>query len=396
VKSLSRIRAICTFAVCCAVSCLAQPQSTHSVTRDNYVGDEKCISCHRKYETYLTTAHHFTSRLPAEKSVLGHFSDKKNVLETANPGLFYRMDARADGFYETSVEGSAHPASHRERIDLVIGSGRKGQTYLFWKGLRLYELPVSYWTDIDQWVNSPGYPDDYADFARPVPPRCLECHAGYIESAGALTENLYKRKESFVPGISCEICHGPGKEHAARYASTPSASEIPPPGPDAETAIVNPAKLARERQIEVCALCHAGIGVRPLAPAFSYVPGRPLKDHMELQRPDPEGRIDVHGNQVALLERSRCFQSSQMTCATCHNVHVVQRDAAAFSKQCLGCHKPESCGMHVKLGASIVNNCVDCHMPKQQSNAIVSSANGRTVQPLVRTHWIKVYGTAAH
>src|SRR4029077_20834443 len=134
-----------------------------------------------------------------------------------------------------------------------------------------------------------------------------------IESAGALTDNLYGRKERFVPGIPCESCHGPGKEHVARYALMSSASEIPPPGPNRETAIVNPAKLARERQIEVCALCHAGIGVRSLAPAFSYVPGRPLKDHMEQQRPDPEVRIDVHGNQVALLERSRCSQSSQMT-----------------------------------------------------------------------------------
>ena len=64
---------------------------------------------------------------------------------------------------------------------MVIGCGEKGQTYLYWKGDRLFELPVSYWASLG-WVNSPGYRDGYSDFDRLTIPRCLECHATYFES----------------------------------------------------------------------------------------------------------------------------------------------------------------------------------------------------------------------
>src|SRR5690348_5964686 len=88
-----------------------------------------------------------------------------------------------------------------EPIDLVVGSGRKGQTYLFWKGDRLFQLPVSYWVELGHWVNSPGYTDGWAKFDRPVMPRCLECHASYAESvAGPQPNNRYK-KTNVVLGI---------------------------------------------------------------------------------------------------------------------------------------------------------------------------------------------------
>jgi len=294
------------------------------------------------------------------------------------------MDAASEEFYETALQGSPDdPVIRRERIDLVIGSGRKGQTYLFWAGNRLYELPVSYWTELDHWVSSPGYRDDVAEFSRPVPGRCLECHAGYFDiQSAAPAANAYN-KSNFVLGISCERCHGPGQEHARKHHEQPQKL--------LQEAIANPAKLVRKRQIDICAVCHGGIGAMPLTPAFSYLPGAQLEDYIVLDRPGPDAAIDVHGNQVALLERSRCFQSSQMTCSTCHDVHTAQREAAGFAQHCLVCHKPESCGMHAKLEAKTKDDCIDCHMPLQPSKAIVSDVSGRKVRPLVRSHWIRIY-----
>ena len=99
------------------------------------------------------------------------------------------------------------------------------------------------------------------------------------------------------------------------------------------------------------------------------------------------------GNQVALLARSRCFQSSgTMTCSTCHDEHAPERAAASYSNHCLTCQEPDKCGMYAKLGAPIATNCIDCHMPVQQSKLIVSDVNGRDVNANVRNHWIKVYG----
>ena len=121
------------------------------ISPESYVGDSKCLSCHADKQTYLQTAHHLTSSLPTQQSIEGSFSPGQNVLKTTNPDLSFRMDATADGFTETAVIGTLPNAiTHTERIDLVIGSGRKGHTYLYWKGDRLFELPVSYWTELAQ------------------------------------------------------------------------------------------------------------------------------------------------------------------------------------------------------------------------------------------------------
>jgi Cytochrome c554 and c-prime len=372
--------------------CSPQPEQPDlermPISRDRYVGDEKCGLCHRdKFESFSKTAHHLTSRLATAGSIAGSFAVGANFLKTSNPGLSFRMDAKGGRFYQTAVFGVAPSITEQtEPIDLVIGSGRKGQTYLFWKGERLFQLPVSYWIDIGQWVNSPGYTDGDASFDRPVMPRCLECHGSYAEPlAGSRANNGYN-KNRVALGISCERCHGPGREHVSRYQSaTPVNSS---------EAIVNPAKLSRDRNVEVCAQCHAGKRF-PIAPAFSYLPGQPLDDYLDRDVSDPNSTIDVHGGQVALLQKSRCYQSSEsMTCSTCHNVHQSQRDVAAFSSRCLTCHNAGDCRIFDKIGSKIADRCVECHMPVQESKAIVTASNGKQTRARIRTHWIKVYPDA--
>lgn len=357
-------------------------------TGGDFLGDAACQECHQQVGiTYARTAHHRTSQLPTEHSILGSFTSGENVLKTDDPDLHFRMDAKESGFYETAVFWQPPDQKTRtERIDIVTGSGDKGQTYLYWKGNQLFQLPVSYWTALKGWITSPGYSEGAANFDRPILPRCLECHATYFESIPSGKAENYYQKMDFVLGISCERCHGPGRAHVDYERSQPVAVS------SGTHFIVNPASLLRERQIEVCAQCHGGIG-QSIAPAFSYVPGQQLENYVTLPHPDAEARVDVHGNQVALTQRSRCYRSSQMTCTTCHDVHAPEHVAASYSEKCLQCHREQDCGEFVKLGTKIRENCIDCHMPLQDSNLIVSDLNGKQVKARIRNHWIKVYPT---
>ena len=387
VRALQRLGALSIFFISSALfaaTAASFQQSSHTVRATDFAGDDKCLSCHQDKRGFLDTSHHLTSSLPTKASIGGKFSDGENTLKTSNPDLYYRMEAREDGFYQTAVLGTPpDTVSLSKRFDIVIGSGRKGQTFLFWSETdQLFQLPVSYWTELRKWVNSPGYEDGVMDFGRPISPRCLECHASFFESRSDPSAVNRYNKTNYTLGISCEKCHGPGQEHVARQHSELTKSS--------GQAIVNLTKLPRARQLEVCGLCHGGLGIQKVA-AFSYVPGQPLADYVHLKSPEPNEAIDSHGNQVALLERSRCFQSSAMTCSTCHNVHLTQRNAAAFSGNCLACHKKTSCGMYFKKGDRIAENCIDCHMPKLTSNLIVSTYEGKKAQPQVRAHWIKVY-----
>jgi cytochrome c554/c'-like protein len=364
---------------------LGGPRATRSpaqaVRADNAVGDSTCLSCHAPKATFEQTAHRLTSQLPARGSILGSFRRGDNILRTSNPSLYFRMDSTASGFYESAVFGRAPDTSVRtERIAYVTGL-RKGQSYLYWHGDQLYQLPISWWSGVG-WANSPAYPDGRPNFERPIPPRCLECHATAFEP---LTDpslvNRY-RPTGVILGISCETCHGAGREHVRRERSLLRAVLSP--------AIVNPARLARERQLDGCALCHSGTAPLQTA-AFTYVPGQPLEKRFSLSAPPDTGQLDVHGNQVGLLERSRCFRASQMTCATCHDVHQEQRDVAAFSGRCLQCHTVQSCGLFPQHGQALVGRCVNCHMPALTSATVVSQYRGREVRVQVRSHWIKVY-----
>jgi hypothetical protein len=357
-------------------------------SREDYVGDEVCRPCHEdEFKTYQATAHHLTSRVADAHSIAGSFAAGANLFKTANPSLYFKMTADADGFHQTAVD-EVSPGKNVElaqRFDIVVGV-RKSQTYLYWKDDELFELPISWWSGSGQWINSPGYEDGAVRFDRPIYPRCLECHGSYFKSL-APPPNKYDRS-SLLLGIECERCHGPGREHVALYSSRN------PPRASVAKAIVNPASLPRNRQVDGCALCHAGLG-NPLQPALSFQPGDALDKYLQLPDTDTDSAVDVHGNQVELLKKSRCFRSSNMTCITCHNVHQVQNEAASFSKYCLNCHKAQQCGKFATMRGQIANNCVDCHMPLKKSQALFSNSNNQTIQLPVRDHDIAVYADSS-
>jgi hypothetical protein len=172
---------------------------------EGYLGDDACRPCHAtQVDSFHQTAHFLTSALPTQHSILGKFTPGENILKTSNPNLSFRMDAKGNTFTQTAVA----TGERTEKFAFVIGSGDKGQTYLFWDEDQLFQLPVSYWRDLG-WVNSPGYRDGFADFERQIIPRCLECHATYFEALPPPT-NRYSTT-AYSLGIQCEKCHGPGR-----------------------------------------------------------------------------------------------------------------------------------------------------------------------------------------
>lgn len=269
----------------------------------------------------------------------------------------------------------------------------KGQTYLYWQANKLFQLPVSYFAPADQWANSPGLPDQPV-FNRPVTSRCMECHSTFA----AYTETGVKRQAEFdkgkiIYGVQCEKCHGPGAEHAVFHAQHPGETK--------GKYISNPGNFTRQQQVDLCALCHGG-RMDKLKPSFTFVAGDSLSRFFkpnETNKLIPTlGNVEVHGNQVGLLQSSKCYtMTSTLTCLTCHNTHESERGKIElFSQRCMTCHSVEHnnfCKMNDSLGPSITSNCIDCHMPRKTSMAIALKLQGNGVPTAasIRSHLISIY-----
>lgn len=170
------------------------------------------------------------------------------------------------------------------------------------------------------------------------------------------TLNQYKR-ETMILGVTCEVCHGPGRDHVAFHQTHPEARS--------GQAVVHPKRLSRELQMDLCAQCHSN-AIKHRGPAFNYRPGQPLKVHYKtLATKNPED--DHVANQVTYLRESKCFQKSEtLTCITCHNPHKAKalHDRGTGRSACMECHRAADCRERDQLPAAVQDNCVGCHMPK--------------------------------
>jgi hypothetical protein len=202
-------------------------------------------------------------------------------------------------------------------------------------------------------------------------------------------------KQTLIYGIDCERCHGPAAAHAAYQKENPQ---------DKTAKYIHSYKsVSNIQQIETCATCHSGLR-EPIRSPFLFRPGHALKDFYQ---PDTIARsaesLDVHGNQYQLLLASECFKGSiqTMTCSSCHNPHQTERnDMKLFSTRCMSCHQQNTkqfCSFADKVGPTIVNNCIDCHMPAKPSKLIQLETEKQSGQiaNLVRSHLIAKYPDAS-
>jgi Flp pilus assembly protein TadD len=307
-----------------------------------YVDSARCAQCHASIaaafaKTGMGRSISFSP--PAQASFYHRISNRHY---TIGPGLSAAPQTGAVTMRRHQLDSEGRETNVLTKsIDLAIGSGNHAITYVHRDAAgRLFELPVGYYRDAG-WQMSPGYDrPDHFDFRREVKPECLFCHSRY-PSAGV-----------FPDAIDCQRCHGPGATHLAK--------------PQRGT-ILNPARLAPVRQIEVCLQCHletasSGIvdSIRRIGrTVYSYRPGEPLADY-KLYFTHIRDTFEINHAGYRLLQ-SRCYLESagRTTCTTCHDPHSARVKAGA----CQSCHQSRHTTEHAE--------CASCHMPKRRTEDAV-------------------------
>ena len=343
-----------------------------------FLGADACRECHQgKHDGFVHTAHHNTSGVVGTAAMHGHFTGPESTMKTSDPLLSFKMSKEQDR-YTQQLNFVDYKLNFP--LNVFTGSAKTGQTFLYWHEDELFQAFVSYLSELDEWIPSPGYTDRTVDYSRRIRTECLECHVTYIEQRRP--PNLYK-PDSAVWGISCERCHGPGQAHVEYHRANP----------DDKTAqhIVEPSDLPRERQLDICGQCHSG-AFSLNGRAFEFRPGDELAQFHASRNAEAKGVGGIHtSNQLTRLSMSKCFTESQMTCTSCHNPHENQRGKREpFTASCLNCHESSHCGMSKKLGPSVADNCVDCHMPMGDNANMTLRVSGGSFTVRMIDHYIRV------
>lgn len=348
-----------------------------------YASQQSCVNCHKDIsDSYLETAHFHTSSPVMNR--LQHFSDTSATFDFDATKVV--VEKRGDKLYQVAYSNGREIQAHS--FDLALGSGEKAQTYGYWIGNKLFQLPLTWYRVAGQWANSPGFPDRHADFQRAIVSRCLECHSSFAQSkivkTGSLSVSEEIVKESIVLGVDCQRCHGPAAEHVSFHEKNPAEKEA--------RYIAEIRNLSRQQKVDMCAVCHSGNDQKTIKPTFSFVPGDTLSNFYYPQYSRSAPSPDVHGNQSQMLASSACFTQSDMDCTSCHNTHRTEKNAPAlFSQRCMTCHEADQ---HPKIAeATLKNNCIDCHMPMVPSKLISFQLAGKSTRSpyLLRSHKIAIY-----
>jgi predicted CXXCH cytochrome family protein len=354
-----------------------------------YADPATCAQCHADAAAgYARTGMAHSFYHPDASTTLNSPA-KEQQFYHAKSGTYYSMTAH-DGhsFQRRWQQGyDGKPENVEElQIDSIMGSGNHVRTYLHREqDGTLTELPLAWYAESGgHWGMNPGYDNAHPLTRRPIAYECMFCHNAYPEIPDTAHRDLSANAVytgTLPEGIDCQRCHGPGQAHVtAAQTKGADVQKIRAP-------IVNPIRLNKERQMEVCEQCHLETTSRPLPDRirhydqqpFGYQAGASLDSFISYYTHDPAaGRTDNFEivNGAYRLRQSRCFRESAgaLTCETCHNPHNLQKGPSAtqyYTNICMRCHAatlPTEIAQH-KHPAS--NDCVSCHMPRRRTEDVV-------------------------
>jgi Zn finger protein HypA/HybF involved in hydrogenase expression len=312
-----------------------------------YVGSAACVKCHAE----ISAKQHDTAMGQALQTVAEAPILRTHKRLTFRIGTFSYQIVREGEQSLYSVSDGVNTIS--EPILYSFGQGKAGQTYLLKRGDSFYESRVSYYKEIDGLDITLGYPPTAPPsleeaFGRQISMdetrSCFGCHATAAVSGKTL------QLEHLMPGVRCEACHGPGKEHIA----TVKAKNLD------DLRIFNPGSMTPDELTqEFCGSCH-----------------RSAEQVVEMNM------LNINNVRFQpyrfFTGRNHDPNDERLSCIACHDPHENPRSkSTSYDDNCFACHQSalalkspriarseQAKGRSAKACPIAKQDCVTCHMPK--------------------------------
>ena len=306
--------------------------------RQDYVGAAACAGCH---QSQVTSQQRSSMARTGDRAVDSGILSMRPSLSFAADRFLYTLIRKGNQILYTVTDGER---SLSAPLAWAFGAGKVGQSFLFERDGRVHESRVSYYDSIQQLDVTPNHTRSAAitldaALSRVVPAaevrRCFACHT---TASGTGTGDV--NFAELISGITCEACHGPGRQHVAAMRTSASRRT--------DIGLLRVRALSPADSVDFCGSCHATFWDVTLA---------------------GERGIAALRSQPFRLQSSRCWQQgdARLTCVACHDPHTpLVREPRSYDARCTACHAPSAAGAaHLpRVCAVATDNCTTCHMPK--------------------------------
>lgn len=340
------------------------PSGGESNTTDTnaYLGDQSCQSCHQKEYDDWAVSDHFRAMEPAnDTTVLGNFNDQTYAADGITSRFF-----KKDGKFYINTQGE-DGNNHDYEIQYTFGYKPLQQYLIAFPNGRLQVTRQSWDTEKKKWFHQyPGEKIPSHDWlhwtanAQNWNTMCSRCHSTDLQKNYDFNTDTYHTTYSTMT-VSCESCHGPGKEHidyiessAYKKGKKVAGSYLLAGKNSDQTTIIN-----------TCAPCHARAGEISAGKINShellddFIPAIPTTDNFYA---DGQMRDEVY-NYTSFLQ-SKMYRNN-VSCQDCHNPHSG-KVYYTTNQLCLQCHEQKYDDLSHTFHA--VNTagaqCKNCHMPQ--------------------------------
>ncbi|MGL2993345.1 tetratricopeptide repeat protein [Flavobacterium sp. TSSA_36] len=327
-----------------------------------YVGDSKCIDCHRATHQQWTTSHHYKSMLlPTPETVKGDFNTSTYTADGVTSHFFKKG---TKFFINTEGEDGKN---HDYEVKYVFGFTPLQQYLVAFPGGRMQVPRVSWDTEKKRWYHQySGQKIASHDWlhwtgnSQNWNTMCATCHSTNLQKKYSSATDSYQTTFDVI-NVSCESCHGPGASHLDYIKGAAYQS-----GERMKGSFLKLAKNSSQKEeINTCAPCHA----RATEIAPTHIESTELLDNYIPQIPDKEyyfedGQIKEEDYIYASFLQSKMYNKG-VKCSDCHDVHTTQLKRQG-NQTCTKCHVASQYDtrkhtFHATDGEGA--KCVSCHMP---------------------------------
>jgi len=407
---------------------------------NNYVGAQVCAKCHKEeHQSWHSSYHRTMTQIATPETVKAEFDGRKMELGNTTYKIYRKGNEywvrTHDPAWEsrqlpTEIRDHPNPQMADKRIVMITGSHKMHMFWMSWKhsdedvdlndleNNSLWLFPWVYMIEQKKWL---PYEDSFiADpqFGRPPTvwnQSCIACHSVAGQPHHQPSEDRFAIEfQSNIAdfGISCEACHGPGKSHVNKHNELLNANVNVELSGIPDSTIINPERLGKERQAQVCGQCHSLFeSSHPeafLTDGLDYQPGDDLLTNREMihhKDTDPnllyynmfwnDGTMRIGGREYPGLVQSKCYIDGEMTCLSCHSLHSMEEPSKQLGlnmnsdQACIQCHKqPQyttniTSHTHHELGSE-GSRCFNCHMPHTSYALMRGIRSHRIDSPKIR------------